>query len=458
MVPEQRGKRAAYTRAFMSNLDSSRQPRFAALQHRDFALLWAGQLVSVIGTQMQNIAVNWHVADVLRGQTFTLSLFGQTTTLDAQALGLGAVGLVRFIPIMFFALLGGAMADTRDRRKIFLASQVAATILAFALGIVTLLNTSSLGVIYLIIALNSGVVAWGNPSRQALVPNLVPRQHLTNALSLGTMSMNLGMVLGPALSGLLINHVGVAVVYFINAISFVGVIIAMLVMRYRQPARTGTASISIGSIAEGFKFVRHSPMILSTMILDFLATFFSSAQTMLPIVASSILKLSADGYGLLATGQAVGSVLASVVLSLQHGIRKQGKVLLASVCIYGLATAVFGFSTSFIVSYVAYALTGAADSVSTVIRNTVRQLMTPDAIRGRMTGVNMLFFMGGPQLGELEAGAVAAPFGVPFSIISGGIATVLITLLVAAKYPLLRHFDGVSEGDKPAARPGTKPA
>lgn len=447
-----------YTRAFMSQPVTPKTPRFAALQYRDFSLLWAAQLVSIVGTQMQNIAVNWHVADVLRGQVFVTTLFGQSVSLDAQALGLGTVGLVRFVPILFFALLGGAMADTHDRRKIFLASQVAATLLAGVLGLVTFAKADSLPVIYLIIAISSGIVAWGNPSRQSLIPNLVPRQHLTNALSLGTMSMNLGMVLGPAVGGLVIKQFGVAWVYAFNAISFVGVIFALAVMKYRAAPKTSAATISLHSIAEGFRFVRRSPMILSTMILDFLATFFSSAQTMLPIVASEILKLNADGYGLLATGQAVGSLLASGTLALRRSIRRQGLVLLASVCVYGLATAVFGMSTSFIVSYVAYALTGASDAVSTVIRNTVRQLMTPDEIRGRMTGVNMLFFMGGPQLGELEAGAVAAPFGVPFSIISGGIATVLITLLVAAKYPLLRHFDGVSEGDKPAARPGAKPA
>lgn len=437
----------AILRRSMSNTETHKTPRFAALQHRDFALLWGAQLVSIIGTQMQNIAVNWHVADVLRGQTLNTTVLGQPVTLDAQALGLGAVGLVRFVPILVFALLGGALADTRDRRKVFLVSQVSATLLAGILCLVTLAHADSMPVIYLIIAISSGAVALGNPSRQALIPNLVPRQHLTNALSLGTMSMNLGMVLGPALGGLLIKELNVAWVYGLNAISFVGVIFALLVMRYRAAPRAGTATISLHSIAEGFRFVRRSPMILSTMVLDFLATFFSSAQTMLPIVASEILHLSADGYGLLATGQAVGSLIASASLALRRTIKKQGLVLLVSVCVYGLATAIFGMSASFGLSYIAYALTGASDAVSTVIRNTIRQLMTPDEIRGRMTGVNMLFFMGGPQLGELEAGAVAAPFGVPFAIVSGGVATVLITLLVAVKYPRLREFDGVkSEG------------
>jgi MFS family permease len=176
------------------------------------------------------------------------------------------------------------------------------------------------------------------------------------------------------------------------------------------------------------------------MLLDFFATFFSSARTMLPIIAGDVLGLGAGGYGLLATGEPVGAILAGVVLSLRRDIYNQGKVLLASVAVYGLATAIFGVSTWFAVSYFLYALVGAGDAVSTVIRNTIRQLNTPDRLRGRMTSVNMMFFMGGPQLGELEAGLVAAAFGAPVAILTGGILTLLLTGWVAWKYPRLRHY------------------
>jgi MFS family permease len=181
------------------------------------------------------------------------------------------------------------------------------------------------------------------------------------------------------------------------------------------------------------------------MLLDFIATFFSSARSMLPIVAENILNVGASGYGLLSTAQAVGSLVAGSVLSLRDELDKQGKVLLVSVVVYGLATAVFGFSTIFWLSYVLFAFTGAADTISTVIRGTLRQLMTPDELRGRMTSVNMLFFMGGPQLGELEAGLVAAVWGAPFAIISGGVATVILTVLIAWGYPSLRQYNNASE-------------
>ena len=162
---------------------------------------------------------------------------------------------------------------------------------------------------------------------------------------------------------------------------------------------------------------------------------------MLPLVAGELLGLGPGGYGLLATAQPVGALLAGLGLSLRGEIRRQGPVLLGSVAVFGAATALFGLSALFPPSYALYALTGAADTVSTVIRQTLRQMLTPDHLRGRMAGVNMLFFMGGPQLGELEAGLVAAAFGTAFSIFSGGLITVLLVALIARKYPVLREYD-----------------
>ena len=186
--------------------------------------------------------------------------------------------------------------------------------------------------------------------------------------------------------------------------------------------------------------MRGAKIIWGSMMLDFLATFFSSARTMLPLVAGDILHVGAAGYGLLSTSQAIGSVIAGLVMSLRKDIYRQGVVLLTSVVIYGAATALFGLSASFALSYLLFAVTGAADTVSTVIRATIRQIMTPDRLRGRMTGINMIFFMGGPQLGEMEAGLVAAAMGVPFAIVSGGVATVVLTLWIAKRYPGLRRY------------------
>jgi MFS family permease len=176
------------------------------------------------------------------------------------------------------------------------------------------------------------------------------------------------------------------------------------------------------------------------MLIDFYATLFSSARTMLPIVADRLLHVGVQGYGLLATAQPVGAVSTGILLSLRRDIKQQGAAMLVSVGIYGLATALFGLSPFFALSYVLFALTGAGDTVSTIIRATIRHTLTPDYVRGRMSSIHLIMADAGPQLGELEAGLVAAFWGAPFAIVSGGLATVLLTVLIAWRWPVLRHY------------------
>jgi MFS family permease len=426
-------------------------PRLVALQHHDFRLLWLGQAVSIIGTQMQITAVNWHIYNLLRGNSLTLSLFGRQFTLGADALGLGTLGLVRIIPIVFFALVGGMLADTVDRRRLLIWTQCLAALLAAILALLTLAGRDTLGGIYLLTAIGAATTAFDSPARQSLVPNLVPREHLANAVSLNSIAMEVGTIAGPALGGLVLAVANPGWVYAFNAVSFLGVIFALLAMHYRDN-RTARPSSGLGwgPLVEGLRFVHGTRIIWGTMLLDFFATFFSSARTMLPIVADQLLHVGSLGYGILSTGQSAGSLLAGLILALRRELPHQGPVLLISVVIYGLATALFGISTVFVASYLLFAITGAADTVSTVIRQTLRQTLTPDRLRGRMTSVNMMFFMGGPQLGELEAGLVASIWGVAFSIISGGLATVFLTGFVAWRYPRLRTYDGVVQEPQPA--------
>jgi MFS family permease len=202
------------------------------------------------------------------------------------------------------------------------------------------------------------------------------------------------------------------------------------------------AEVSLTAIGEGVRFIRRHPIILSTMILDFFATFFSSANTLMPIVARDILRVGAVEYGWLSAAQSVGAVAAALVLSQVNTIRRQGPLFLGSVVLFGLATVVFGMARYFAAAMLALILVGAADSVSTIIRNTIRQLQTPDYIRGRMTSVNQIFFMGGPQLGEVEAGAAAQLFGAPFAIISGGVGCILAVAWIVHRWPQLRAYNG----------------
>jgi MFS family permease len=411
-----------------------------ALQHRDFRLLWFGRLFSAIGSQMQVIAINWHVVELLSGQTIQWSLGDYSIDLGAEALGLGTLGLVRIVPIILFALLGGMLADTFDRRKLLIIAQSVALLFSALLAWLTLTGNVALWSLYLITAAGVAVTAFDEPARQAIVPNIVPPEHFTSAINLNTMLFYTASIVGPGVAGLLIARFDVGVVYVADAVSFLAVIAGLGLMRYRGTNRPVGSGLGWQPMVEGLRFTVRSPLIWSTMLLDFFATLFSSARFMLPLVARDMLGMGPAGYGLLATAQPAGAVLAGLVLAWRSNIYRQGIVLLISVAVYGAATALFGLSTVFILSYIIFAFTGVGDTISTVIRGTIRQLNTPDRLRGRMTSVNMIFFMGGPQLGELEAGLVAAAFGVPFALVTGGVATVLLTGWVAWRYPRLRRY------------------
>ncbi len=401
---------------------------FPALQHRDFTLLWAGQLISFSGSMMQNAAILWHV-----------SLLAPP---DRKGLALGLVGLVKVVPIVGFSILSGVVADAVDRRKLMLVTQTVMAVLAAALALLTFGGLSVVWPIYLLAALSSAAGAFDGPARQSLIPNLVPRQHLASAIGLNTVMFQFAAVAGPSLAGLVIAGLGIGWVYLCNAVSFLTVIAALLAMRAHPRAPGSRASaVSWAAALEGLKFVFAQPIVRSTMLLDFVATFFASATALLPIFAQDILHVGARGYGWLYAAPSIGAAVAGVAMaSLIERIQRRGAVLLWAVAAYGVATLVFGLSHSYWLTLLCLAGTGGADTVSMVIRNIVRQLETPDELRGRMTGVNMVFFMGGPQLGELEAGVVAQVLGAAFSVVSGGIGCLAATAWVAAATPELRRY------------------
>jgi hypothetical protein len=204
--------------------------------------------------------------------------------------------------------------------------------------------------------------------------------------------------------------------------------------------KTEAGTVSFGALTEGLRFVWQTPILVWTLSLDFLATFFSSANALMPIFARDILHVGARGYGLLAAAEAVGALAAGACLAVGRPIVRQGRTVLWAVVLYGAATVVFGASKLFWLSWMALAFGGVADSISTILRQTIRQLVTPNRLRGRMTSVNMIFFMGGPQLGEFEAGLVATWLGAPWSVITGGLGCLLTVALVAARASTLRNY------------------
>lgn len=403
-------------------------PAFLALQHRNFRLLWLGQLVSFSGSMMQAAAILWHVALLVPEEW--------------KGLALGLVGLVRLVPVVTLSLVSGVVADARDRRKLMLLTQAAMALVAAVLAVLTFRGLAVVWPVYVLTGVSAAVWSFDAPARHSLLPNLVPRAHLPNAISLNAIMFQTASVIGPSLGGIVIAGLGVGYVYAFNALSFLVVIASLVLMRALPPRAPGEASeISLRAAADGLRFVFSAPLIRSTLLLDFFATLFSSATALLPIFAQDILAVGPRGYGWLYAAPSVGAMLTSAVMVRGvDRIEQRGPVLLWAVVAYGLATVAFGLSEYFWLTFLCLAATGAADTVSMVLRNVVRQLETPDHLRGRMVGVSTVFFMGGPQLGQLEAGLVANWLGAPVSVVSGGVASVVATGWIALRSPALRRY------------------
>jgi MFS family permease len=392
-----------------------------ALASRDFRLLFIGQLVSLTGSQMQQVAVAW-----------------QLYLLTHSSLSLGLLGLARVVPVILFALGGGVIADAVDRRRLMLLSQSLMASSSLMLAIVSALGRASPGAIYVAVGIAGLALALDAPARQALIPLLVPREHLAGALSLHAMAWQIASIVGPALGGVVLAWSGVVPVYVIDVASFGAVLLALARMRHRAPHR-GPSAISLAAALDGLRFLRRTPVIWTTMVLDFVVTFLAGSLLLMPIFADQLLGVGARGLGLLYAAQPVGAALAAALTAVRGAPSRPGAVVLWAAAVYGAAIAAFGLSRSLGLSMLLLAVSGAADTVSMVVRQTLRQLATPDELRGRMTSVNMIFFIGGPQLGEVEAGVVARWAGPRFSVSSGGLACVVVALATALFVPSLRR-------------------
>jgi MFS family permease len=405
-----------------------------ALKHnRRYATYWAGILVSYAGSQMQIWAIFWHLR-----------------VLSDDPIVVSGIGIAKFLPILVFALIGGLVADTFDRRKVVLLTQTMMTLIAMALGLLTYLGHIQLWHIYVLVVLQGIAQSFDSPSRQSMIPALVPRDDLPSAFGLQSIAADVGAVVGPALSGLVIASLGLQWTYWINAISFLAVIYALIAIgpvpsprsldQHRNPGLFKRLNFS--EIPSGIRFIFGHPIILSSMLLDFFATFFSSANTLMPFIATDVLHTDAIGYGWLSAAQSIGAVTVALIMAQATGVRKQGKLLLWGVGAFGAATVVFGLSRSYALTMLALVIVGAGDAISTILRNTIRQLQTPDEMRGRMVSINQIFFAGGPQLGEVEAGLVASAVSTPFAIVTGGIGCIIAVLFTAFRYPSLRNYNG----------------
>jgi MFS family permease len=372
---------------------------------------------------MRTAAILWHV-----------SLLAPP---EKKALALAMVGLVRVLPIFVCSFISGVVADASDRRKLMLLTNVSMMGISGALAAITFAGRDSLTAVYVLAGLSAAMASFDSPARQSLFPSLVPRDHLQNAISLNATMAQFSSVLGPLAGGAIIALGGVAWVYAFDAASFL-VLELMLVLMKDVPERPASerGELSFRAGVDGFRWVFGQPLIRSTMLLDFVATFFGSAEALLPMFAQDILRVGPGGYGLLAGAQAMGALATSLVLvPLVPKVERRGRLLVNAVVVYALATIIFGVSTFFWLTFFCLIVVGACDMVSTVLRNIIRQMHTPDAMKGRMTSVNMMFFRGGPQLGELEAGLVAQAFSPAVSVVTGGLACLAAVLWISFKTP-----------------------
>ena len=406
----------------------NRRSPLIALQHRDFRLLFFGSFVSQLGSQMRIMAVNAHLWDLSHSLP-TISL----------------LALFQLVPLLVLSLFGGVIADALDRRRLLMATQTTLALSSVLLAVATQFGWISPPVIFIAAAMGASALAFDNPARSALTPNLVPRQHLPNALSLNIIVWQIATIVGPTVGGafLGLGRTGYTIIYWFDAVSFTAVLLALFFIRTRTDEHM-TRDVSLKSAFDGLRFLRRAPIIMSTMTLDFFATFFGGATMLFPAFADQVLHVDRSYLGFMYAAPAVGAVVAGIVMSWLGNVRRQGYVVLFSVAFYGICTILWGSSHFFLITLVALAGVGAADTVSMVMRQTIRQLSTPDELRGRMTSVNMLFYIGGPRLGEFEAGIAAQLLGLGPSVMLGGAGVLVATAVLGRIVPALRNYDRAS--------------
>ncbi len=388
-----------------------------------FRLFVSNRLLSAAASTLLQAAIAW-----------------QVWQLSHSYIQLGVLGLVRFVPSLLASLFAGALADARDRQTITIVAELATLACAVGLLVMTAGGYASLPPLYALTLLAALAAAFENPARNAFLPQVVRLDVFQNAVTINSTVQQIGFVIGPALGGALIGWANISTAYAGFLALQILAMLTLLPVRAIQPP-SGRRAVSIASIREGIDFVRTHQVLLGSMSLDMFAVIFGGVQAMLPVYATNILHAGARGYGVLTSAQAVGALLMSCVLIVMPPVRKTGRALLGAVIVFGVATIAFGFSNIYAVSLVMYALTGMADQVSVIMRQTTVQLATPDELRGRVGSVSMIFINASNQVGAAESGLIAAVTSAVFSVVSGGIACLAVAGAVGALAPELRRYD-----------------
>lgn len=408
-------------------------------ESRDLRLLELGSLVTGLGTQASLVALPYQLY-VQTGSPFLT----------------GLLGAVELAPLIAAALVGGALADSMDRRRLLLLDQFALVLVTALLALLAFAGAPPLGVLYVLAALLAGAGAIQNVARSAIVPNLVAPARMPSALALHFGLMSITQVIGPAVGGLLIAISGVGLTYAVDAASCLALVAAVLGMAPQPPQRdAGAEELGIRrSIAEGLRFVRSKPALTASFAIDLAAMTFGMPRVLFPVLALTVYDAGATGTGLLYAAVAAGATVAALTTGWLAHARRLGRIVIAAVLAWGLAIACAGLTGSIWLAATLLALAGAADSVSAVCRSTITQSVTPDAMRGRMGSVFSLVVTSGPRLGDVESGAVAALTSARASVVSGGVACMASVAAILVAFPALTAYDAqdaLAEREREAA-------
>ena len=395
---------------------------YVALRLGTFRRYLAGHVLAVLGQGMLAVAVGWE-------------LYERT----GSAFALGIVGLAQVLPLVLFVLPAGQLVDSADRRRVLMLAEGAIALAALGLVAASRLE-APIAVYYVLLALYGTGRTFQLPAKQAILPNLVPLPAFTNAVAWNSGGWQAADVIGPALGGFLIAWTGSAAwVYLVCAVAALTFVALLYPIRISGGAPTGRR-VSWSGLLEGVRFVRGSPVLLAAMSLDLFAVLLGGVVALLPIFAKDILHVGPAGLGWLRAAQSLGAVSTSVAVAHRPPFRRAGPALLSAVTGFGLAMVVFGFSKSFVLSFVTLFAAGACDAVSVVIRLALAQLETPDFLRGRVSAVNGFFIGMSNELGEFESGMLAGLIGPVAAVVAGGVGVLAVVGAVSATWPELRHL------------------
>ena len=387
----------------------------------------------------------WGVAATMLGQQMTLvAVPYQVYALTGSSLLVGLTSVVALVPLVVFGLLGGAIADAMDRRRLMLITSIGAAVTSALLAVQALLpGGGSLAVLWVLAACVSGFAAVNQPTRSAVIPALVGPEGVAAANALSMTVRQAGVVVGPLLAGVLI---GVGDLFLAYAVDALGFLVAVLLLRglpalppvgVAGPLRLRSAVRGVG---EGFAFLRTQPVLLMTFVVDIIAMLFAWPQAVFPELSETRFEGSPNSLGWLFAGISIGSLVMGLTSGWVTRVDRQGAVVLGAIAVWGVAIIGFGFAPTLWVAVLCLAVAGAGDMVSAVLRTSMLQLAAPDEMRGRMQGVFIVVVAGGPRLGDLRAGAIASTAGVTVAMVSGGVLILVAMAVVAVLVPTFWHF------------------